>query len=66
MPASLLPSRSAFSLSRSLSPSEKAMSTWNFTGFWKTEGPPEVLYSALKLVWEMTLWLREGIWAGVG
>lgn len=37
------------------------MSTWNLTGFWKTEGPPEDLYSARKLVWEMTLWLSDGI-----
>uniref|UniRef100_A0A7N9CS68 MOB kinase activator 2 n=1 Tax=Macaca fascicularis TaxID=9541 RepID=A0A7N9CS68_MACFA len=39
------------------------MSTWNLTGFWNTAGPPVALYSARKLVWEMTLWLRLGICA---
>lgn len=42
-------------------PSVYVMSTWNLTGFWNTAGPPVALYSARKLVWEMTLWLRLGI-----
>ena len=42
------------------------MSTWNLTGFWKTAGPAADLYSARKLVWEMTLWLRLGIWGRGG
>lgn len=42
------------------------MSTWNLTGFWNTAGPPVALYSARKLVWEMTLWLRLGICGVVG
>lgn len=36
-------------------PSEELMSTWKRTGFWKTEGPPLALYSALKLVCDSTL-----------
>lgn len=32
------------------------------TGFWKTDGPPEDLYSARKLFWDKTLWQRDGIW----
>lgn len=36
-------------------PSVYVMSTWNLTGFWNTAGPPVALYSARKLVWEMTL-----------
>lgn len=38
------------------------ISTWNLTGFWKTVGPAVDLYSARKLVCEITLWLRLGIW----
>lgn len=43
---------------------KKKNNTWNLTGFWKTEGPPEDLYSARKLFWDTTLWLRDGIWSG--
>lgn len=42
----------------------KLNNTWNLTGFWKTEGPPEDLYSARKLFWDTTLWLRDGICGG--
>lgn len=51
-------------LSRLKKKKRKWNHTWNLTGFWKTEGPPEDLYSARKLFWDTTLWLRDGIWGG--
>lgn len=51
-------------LSRLKKKKSKLNNTWNLTGFWKTEGPPEDLYSARKLFWDTTLWLRDGIWGG--
>lgn len=58
---STLPKFRAVKLKKKIS---KLNNTWNLTGFWKTEGPPEDLYSARKLFWDTTLWLRDGIWGG--